>query len=74
MEIVFSEQFMWFLVLATLWTLPWKGFALWFAVKEGQKWWFIALLVVNTFAILEIVYIFFVVKKGKELKRALGFK
>lgn len=45
------------LVLA-LWSIPWKGYALWIAAKNTHKWWFIALLVVNTVAILEIIYIF----------------
>ncbi len=47
------------LYLVLLWVLPWKGVALWKAVKNGQKKWFIALLVVNTLALLEIVYIFY---------------
>lgn len=41
-----------------LWTLPWKGWALWLAAKNTHKWWFIALLVINTVAILDIIYIF----------------
>lgn len=41
-----------------LWTIPWKGVALWRAVKRGEKKWFIALLIFNTLAILEIIYIF----------------
>ncbi|MEK7627086.1 MAG: DUF5652 family protein [Patescibacteria group bacterium] len=52
-----------FLFLIAIWTLPWKGIALWKAARNGQKIWFIALLVVNTLAILEIVYIFIFSKK-----------
>jgi len=44
--------------LLALWTLPWKGYALWLAARNSHKWWFIALLVINTVAILEIIYIF----------------
>ncbi len=40
-----------------------KGYALWYAAKRGEKWWFIAILVVNTAGILEIVYLVFFVKK-----------
>ncbi len=47
-----------FIILAGLWTLPWKGYALWKSARRGDKWWFIALLVINTLAILEILYIF----------------
>ncbi|MFH1423346.1 MAG: DUF5652 family protein [Candidatus Nealsonbacteria bacterium] len=47
------------LYLLLAWVLPWKGVALWKAAKNSQKKWFIALLVVNTLALLEIVYIFY---------------
>lgn len=60
----------WLLPLAVVWTLPWKGVALWKAARAQQKWWFIALLVINTMAILEILYIFVFskMKKGQEAK------
>jgi len=47
------------LLLILAWTLPWKGVALWKAANNRQKGWFIALLIVNTLAILEIIYIFY---------------
>lgn len=50
--------------LAILWTVAIKGYALWHAAKRNEKWWFIALLVVNTFGILEIAYLIFVAKIG----------
>ena len=34
-----------------------KGYALWYAARASQKGWFIALLVINTLGILEIVYL-----------------
>lgn len=52
-----------FLLLVVLWTLPWKGLALWKAARRGEQKWFIALLVLNTLAILEILYIFVFSKK-----------
>ncbi|MDP4007296.1 MAG: DUF5652 family protein [bacterium] len=52
-----------FLVGIALWTLPWKGVALWRAAKRGEKKWFVALLVINTLAVLEILYIFIFSKK-----------
>lgn len=51
--------------LAILWMVIWKGFALWISAKEDKKWWFIALLVLNTVGILEIVYIFLFSQTGK---------
>ena len=53
----------WIIWLALLWTLPWKGVALWKAAKNNHKKWFIALLLVNTLAILEIIYIFYFSKE-----------
>ena len=64
---LFLAQHIWIVFLLVLWTLPWKGYALWSAAKLGHKWWFIVLLIVNTLAILDIIYIFFVAKKSREL-------
>jgi hypothetical protein len=50
-------------LLLALWVLPWKGVALWKAVKNGSKPWFIVLLILNTLGILEILYIFIFGKK-----------
>ncbi|MFH1401973.1 MAG: DUF5652 family protein [Parcubacteria group bacterium] len=47
------------LLTILIWTLPWKGIALWKAAKNGQKKWFIVMLVFNTLALLEIIYIFY---------------
>jgi len=56
------------IILAVLWSVVWKGLALWHAARRGQYWWFVILLVVNTLGILEIIYLFFVAKlKFKEL-------
>ncbi|MDD5165227.1 MAG: DUF5652 family protein [Candidatus Pacebacteria bacterium] len=40
-----------------------KGYALWTAAKRDQKWWFIAILLLNTMGLLEAVYIVFFVKE-----------
>lgn len=45
-----------------LWSVVWKGLALWHSARRGQYWWFLALLVINTAGILEIIYLFFVAK------------
>jgi hypothetical protein len=61
------EQFLntniWLVLLLVLWTLPWKAVALWKAAKNNQKIWFVILLIANTLAILEIIYIFGFSKK-----------
>lgn len=49
-----------FLLLAVLWSILWKGLALWRAAKRGDTWWFIAFLFINTLGVLEIIYLFVV--------------
>ena len=53
--------------LLALWSLIWKGFALWHAARNHQKAWFVALLILNTLGILEIVYIFFFRKNKNDV-------
>lgn len=53
----FTGIFLPLIAVAILWTLVLKGFSLWYAARGEQKWWFIALLVVNSLGILEIVYL-----------------
>ncbi|MFA6999609.1 MAG: DUF5652 family protein [Candidatus Paceibacterota bacterium] len=52
-----------FLLILVLWVLPWKGYALWTAARNSHKGWFIALIVLNTLAILDIFYIFYIAKR-----------
>jgi len=51
------------LALLVVWSLIWKGIALWKAARNSSKIWFVALLIVNTVGILEILYIFVFGKK-----------
>ena len=53
----------WLYIPILIWTLIWKGLALWFATKSDKRLWFVALLVLNTFGLIEIIYIFFIAKK-----------
>lgn len=61
----------WIIFLIAAWTIPWKGVALWMAAQRRQKIWFIVILILNTLAILEIIYIFFF-SKEKELSNNEG--
>ncbi len=57
-----------FLLPLLVWSLAWKGWALWRAAKDDSKVWFAALLILNTVGILEILYIFvFSKSKSKAL-------
>jgi hypothetical protein len=51
------------LILLILWSVVWKGLALWRAAHLGQKYWFSIILVVNTLGILEIIYLLVTNKK-----------
>jgi hypothetical protein len=50
-----------------IWEIVWKGIALWRAAHLNQRNWFIVILVlvlvINTFGILEIIYLFYFAKK-----------
>lgn len=48
-----------FVIVVAVAVLILKGFSLWYAARGGQKYWFIALLIVNTLGLLEIVYLLF---------------
>ena len=49
-------------ILLVLISLALKGFALWHAAKRGEKWWFVALLLINTMGLLELAYLIFFAK------------
>jgi hypothetical protein len=53
-----------YFILVLIWSLVWKGVALWKAARNSDKAWFIALLILNTIGILEIFYIFVFSKRA----------
>jgi hypothetical protein len=63
MENLFLSPLYLFLIL--VWTIPWKGIALWKAARNSHKKWFIAIFLLNTMALLEIIYIFRFAKKAE---------
>lgn len=54
-----------FLLVLAVWSLFWKGLALWKSAKNNQKYWFVALLIISGGGILEIIYLAFFQKKKK---------
>ena len=50
-------------VVLIIWSLAWKGMALWKAAHRGSKVWFILLLLVNTIGILDIIYYYLIDKR-----------
>jgi len=57
------------LVLVLIWSVVWKGLALWKAARRGANVWFVVLLVVNTVGILEILYLYVFSKKSHSVSR-----
>ena len=51
------------LYLLIVWSIIWKGIALWHSARNKQLVWYIALLIVNTVGILEIIYLIFFKKR-----------
>jgi len=64
LQILHPNTPLFYLVIA--WAVIWKGIALWHAARTRQLVWYIALLIVNTVGILEIVYLIFFRKKGQD--------
>ena len=70
-----SKNWMVAAILLVIWTIPWKGLALWRSAKRGDRIWFIVLLLINTLGILEIIYLlFFSKEKQKEAGNFFNFQ
>lgn len=50
--------FLFLLLALMIWSLIWKGLALWKSARLGHKPWFIVMLIINTAGILDILYLF----------------
>ncbi len=57
-----SAMMIWLIPLM-IWSVIWKGLALWKSARHNQLAWFVVMLVLNTAGILEIVYLLFFQKK-----------
>ena len=53
------------ILLAVVWSMIWKGIALWRAGRNGNLGWFVVMFIVNTLGILEIIYIFVFSRKQR---------
>lgn len=58
------------IIVLLVWSMIWKGIALWKAGRNNQLAWFVVMLIVNTVGILEIIYLaFFQKREMAERKR-----
>ncbi len=51
-----------FTVLLIVWSLLWKGLALWHSGRKGHPVWFVVFLLISTIGIVEIFYLFYILK------------
>ncbi len=51
-----------------IWAVVWKGLALWRAARLKQVGWYIALIIINSFGLFEIIYLIVTRKRYKETK------
>jgi len=56
------------LIILIIWSVIWKGIALWKCGKQNQLTWFVVLLILNTGGILPIIYLLFFQKSKKTAK------
>ena len=64
---VLSGLMLFLIPLAVVWSMAWKGIALWRAGRNGHLVWFIVLFIFNTLGILPIIYIFAFSRRGDKL-------
>ncbi len=64
-QITLNSTLITVIIAISVWSIPWKGLALWRAARLERKWWFITLLIINTAGILDIIYYFVISKKCK---------
>lgn len=55
-----------FFVLLIIWSLVWKGLALWKSARRTDTVWFVIFMFLNTAGILEIIYYFLIAKSDKK--------
>ncbi len=61
------------LIVLIVWSFIWKGLALWHASRNEEKYWFVAVLILNTVGILEILYLFIFSKQKWTINKVKKF-
>ncbi|MFH1683109.1 MAG: DUF5652 family protein [Candidatus Woesearchaeota archaeon] len=57
------------LILVSIWEVIWKGIGLWHSAQAKHKSWFIAILVINLFGLLPIIYLIWFKQDVKKAKK-----
>jgi len=50
------------MIFLIVWSLALKGVALWHASRRNEKGWFIAILILNTVGVIEVIYLLLIAK------------
>lgn len=66
----FIKNNLFLVLLITIWQLVWSGYALWLAARAQRVWWFVAILIINSLGILEILYVFIFDQSEENIFRA----
>lgn len=59
----FDQSWISLFVFLAIWDIYWKAVGLWTSARKNQKYWFVAILLINTVGILPIIYLKFFQKK-----------
>ncbi len=51
------------ILLLVVWSMVWKGIALWKCGRNDQLGWYVILFIINTAGILEMIYLAFFQKR-----------
>ena len=71
-EQILNNQILFLLIIS--WSLFWKGLALWQAARGIQKYWFIAILIINSVGLLDIIFLIWFAKKKISWKKTFMIK
>ena len=63
------KDHLWVVILVLLIVLPIKAAALWRSARRGHVSWFLALIILNTLGILDLLYIFVFSNWGNKKKK-----
>ncbi|MFA4857909.1 MAG: DUF5652 family protein [Candidatus Margulisiibacteriota bacterium] len=58
------------LLVLIIWSLVWKGIAMWRSARNDQLSWFLAIFVLSSVGVLEIIYLLFFQKDKSCAPRA----
>ena len=63
------------IALLVVWSVLWKCYSAWVAARNNHKGWFVALMILNTFGILDMIYVFKIAgKKWSDIQHAFSYK